>query len=65
MTLSFSFNAENADDLQKILALIKEQGFDKFINQPKSERITTSPKREWKHIGIGNLGGILDNISRP
>jgi hypothetical protein len=62
MTLSFSFNAENADDLQKFLALIKEQGFDKFINQSTPEKIPTSPKREWKHMGIGHLNGALDNV---
>lgn len=63
MTLSFSFNVENIDDLQNFLVLIKEQGFDKFIKKKTPKKTTTPPKRAWKHIGIGNLGGAFDNVN--
>lgn len=63
MTLSFSFNINNADDLQKFLVLIKEQGFEKFIKKSASKKIPTPSKRVWKHLGIGNLDGVLDNVN--
>jgi anti-sigma regulatory factor (Ser/Thr protein kinase) len=63
MMLSFSFNVENTDDLQNFLVLIKEQGFDKFIKKTAPKKTTASPKRAWKHIGIGHLDGALDNVN--
>jgi hypothetical protein len=63
MTLSFSFTVDNTDDLQKFLMLIKEQGFDKFINKPVTKKTTAVSKRVWRHNGIGELGSALDTIN--
>jgi hypothetical protein len=63
MTLSFGFNASNTEDLQKFLALIHEQGFDKFLKKATSKKTPPPQKRVWKHLGIGNLEGELDNVN--
>ena len=64
MTLSISFNFENADDLLKFLNCLKEHGFDRFLNKPRPKKINNN-NRDWKHLGIGNLGGALDTLNSP
>jgi hypothetical protein len=63
MTFSFSFNFENTDDLLKFLNVLKERGFDKFIRKTKQAKTIPIKKREWKHIGIGNLKGNMDTVN--
>ena len=38
MTLSFSFNFENTDELLKFLYVLKERGFDRFIKKAKPKK---------------------------
>ncbi len=63
MTFSFSLNFENTDDLLQFLNVLKERGFEKFIHKAKQKKSVTPPKREWKHIGIGNLKGAMDTVN--
>ena len=63
MTFSISLNFDSTDDLQKFLNVLKEGGFDKFIKKTKYKKPSTSKNREWKHLGIGNLKGDLDNVN--
>lgn len=63
MTLSFSFNFDNADDLLKFLTVLKERGFDRFIKKTKSKKIAASKSRTWNHMGIGKMGGAMDTVN--
>lgn len=64
MTAELTLYFENAEDLHKVMRLLRETGLEILTLQPKPAR-KKSPKpqkREWA-FGIGNLGGQLDQIN--
>jgi len=64
MTAQLVLHFDNADDLMRVLQLLKENGLDKLTFRPKRARKKQPEpeKRDWA-FGIGNLGGKLDHVN--
>lgn len=65
MTAQLVLHFDNADDLMRVLQLLKENGLDKLTFRPKRARKKQpeSEKRDWRGIGSVNLGDKLSQIS--
>jgi hypothetical protein len=64
MTAELTLYFENADDLQKVMQLLRETGLEILTLQPKPARkkLPKLQKREWVGIGSVNLGNKLSSI---
>ena len=65
MTAQLVLHFDNADDLMRVLQLLKENGLDKLTFRPKRARKKQPEpeKRDWSWAGSVNLGGKLDNVN--
>jgi hypothetical protein len=62
MTAQLVLHFDNADDLMRVLQLLKENGLDKLTFRPKRKKQTKPEKRDWKGLGSVNLGDKLSQI---
>lgn len=64
MTAQLVLHFDNADDLMRVLQLLKENGLDKLTFRSKRVRKKQPEpeKRKWEGIGSVNLGDKLAHI---
>ncbi|MCB9329630.1 MAG: hypothetical protein H6574_00985 [Lewinellaceae bacterium] len=64
MTAELTLYFENAEDLQKVMQLLRETGLEILTLRPKPARkkLPKLRKREWVGIGSVNLGNTLSAI---
>jgi hypothetical protein len=64
MTAQIVLNVNNADDLVRLLQILKESGLEQLVLKTKTVRKKkpTPSERTWS-FGIGNIGGKLDGVN--
>jgi hypothetical protein len=62
MTAQLVLHFDNADDLMRVLQLLKDNGLDKLAFRPKRKKQPEPEKREWSGIGSVDLGDRLSKI---
>jgi hypothetical protein len=65
MTTQLVLRFDNADDLIRVLELLKINGLERVAFQPRLRRKKQTPpeKRDWTFIGSADLKGALDDVN--
>lgn len=63
MSTQLVLQFDNADDLLRVLKLLRDNGLEKLAFAPKQQKKKpASPKSNWV-FGLGNLHGGLDEVN--